>query len=70
MDRTTQTMIATVVAIAMMVGWLLTGCSNEEKVSIVQFEINDIKIEHKAAASIHNGRLMVPASSIEEIFNK
>src|SRR4030095_1836250 len=70
MDRTTQAAIGTVVAIAMMIGWLLTGCSNEEEVSRVQFIINDAKIEREASVIIRDGRLMVAESFLEDIFHK
>jgi biofilm PGA synthesis lipoprotein PgaB len=69
MDRIRQTAIAAVIAIAMMVGWLMTGCSNEKKVNL-QFVINDTKMETKASALIRDGRLMVPESYLEQISQK
>ncbi|WP_053372069.1 polysaccharide deacetylase family protein [Paenibacillus sp. FJAT-27812] len=69
MDRIKQTAIASVIAVAMMVGWLTSGCSNDKKVNL-QFVVNDNKIETKASARIRDGRLMVPEAYLEEISQK
>lgn len=54
----------------MMVGWLLTGCSNENEVNSVQLIVNGTKLEGQAPAMIQNDRLMVSAQYLEQAFDK
>jgi len=69
MDQKKKATLAIVIAVAMMVGWLLTGCSNENKVDSVQFIVNGTKLEGKAPAMIQNDRLMVSAQYLEQAFD-
>jgi len=69
MDQKKKAMLAIVIAVAMMVGWLLTGCSNENKVNSVQFIVNGQKLEGQAPAMIQNDRLMVSAQYLEQAFD-
>ncbi|WP_419874464.1 polysaccharide deacetylase family protein [Candidatus Pristimantibacillus sp. PTI5] len=70
MDRIKQAGIALVVAAAMLLGWLLTGCTNDNEMNSIAFIVNGERKESKAPAIILNGRLMVPESHIEEVFGK
>jgi biofilm PGA synthesis lipoprotein PgaB len=69
MDQKKQAALAIVIAVAMMVGWLLTGCSNENEVSDIQFIVNGTKLEGKAPAMIQNDRLMVSEQYLETAFD-
>ncbi|MGG1637276.1 polysaccharide deacetylase family protein [Paenibacillus sp. NRS-1760] len=70
MDQKKKAALAIVIAVAMMVGWLLTGCSNENKVNSVQLIVNGTKLEGQAPAMIQNDRLMVSAQYLEQAFDK
>lgn len=70
MDRIKQAGIALVVAAAMLLGWLLTGCTNDNEMKSIAFIVNGERREGKAPAIILNGRLMVPESYIEDVFGK
>lgn len=70
MDQKKKAALAIVIAVAMMVGWLLTGCSNENKVNSVQLIVNGTKLEGQAPAMIQNDRLLVSAQYLEQAFDK
>ncbi|MGO4182529.1 polysaccharide deacetylase family protein [Paenibacillus sp. TAF43_2] len=70
MDQKKKAALAIVIAVAMMVGWLLAGCSNENKVNSVQLIVNGTKLEGEAPAMIQNDRLMVSAQYLEQAFDK
>jgi biofilm PGA synthesis lipoprotein PgaB len=70
MERTKQAAIATIVALAMMVGWLLTGCSKEGPINNVQLIVNGDAVDKEMPVSIYDERLIVPVSYLEKTFQK
>ncbi|WP_139990560.1 polysaccharide deacetylase family protein [Paenibacillus paridis] len=70
MDRTKQTMIATIVAVAMMMGWLLAGCTKEGTTAGVQLFLDGAKMNEEMPVHFDDGRLMVSENYIETVFNK
>ncbi|OMF28107.1 hypothetical protein BK133_19010 [Paenibacillus sp. FSL H8-0548] len=71
MERTEQTIFLTFIALAMMVGWLLTGCTSKEgPISDVRLIVNGNVIAQEAPVSIYDERLFVPEAYLEKTFQK
>lgn len=70
MERTMQTSIALVVAIAMMVGWLLTGCSINGNAKSIKLIVDGTTVDDTSNMRMVDDKLMVSDTFIEEVFGQ
>ncbi|NIK78455.1 hypothetical protein FHS15_003593 [Paenibacillus castaneae] len=70
MVRTTHASIAIVVAIAMMVGWLLTGCTNKETSRAAQLIVDGTMVDGAADVLMYDEKLMVSPAFVENVFHQ
>lgn len=70
MERTMQTSIALVVAIAMMVGWLLTGCSINGNAKSIKLIVDGTTVDDTSNMRMVDDKLMVSDTFIEDVFGQ
>lgn len=70
MERTMQTSIALVVAIAMMVGWLLTGCSINGNAKSIKLIVDGTTVDDTSNMRMVDDKLMVSDTFVEDVFGQ